>query len=205
MNKIKLVALDLDGVLVDAVKIHQDAFINAVNEITNILISNQFHENHLNGLPTKKKLKVLADIPLSLHDKISERKQELTIDLIDKKLKADAIKIELLSKLKAGDFKTACVTNSIRKTAKLMLDRVGIWPYIDLLVSNEDVNQPKPNSEPYFRAMTYFDLPAAECLGVEDTDIGATSVLKAGIKLWKVNGPAEVNWLNIQEYLGDQN
>ena len=198
---IKAIFLDLDNTLVPASHLHKDAFIKAVKEFTGIEISNNFHDNFLDGLPTKKKLRFISDIPVEKHESISSRKQELTIQLIEEKIHNDPSKVELLIKLKLSEYKVACVTNAIRKTAKLMLERTGIWPYFDLLISNEDVVKSKPNPEPYFKAMSYFDVPSCQCLAVEDNYNGIDSAKRAGIKVWEVSGPDEVIWSNIQKYL----
>ena len=54
---IKAILFDLDGVLVDAVKLHEKAFLEAVKPYREI--DEEYHINHLNGLPTKKKLEKL--------------------------------------------------------------------------------------------------------------------------------------------------
>ena len=81
---IKLVIFDLDGVLVDACEWHRVSLNEALKEICDYEISLQDHYREYNGIPTKIKLKKLADkniISSNLFKKIEYLKQEKTIEI----------------------------------------------------------------------------------------------------------------------------
>jgi HAD superfamily hydrolase (TIGR01509 family) len=199
--KYKAVLFDLDGTLVDAVRLHEEAFIESVKEHTGIEISSNFHDNYLNGLSTKKKLRILEDISVDYYDKIFIRKQELTLKFIVEQIKEDKSKIELMDKLKQEGYRIACVTNSIRASAELLLQYVGVSSYIELLVSNEDVEKPKPSAEGYLKAISHFELEPTDCLVVEDNDFGVRAANNAGCSVYRVSNPQDVSWDNIKSQL----
>lgn len=196
MNFTKAVLFDLDGVLVDACDWHYEALNRALIEVTGYQISRQDHETTYNGLPTKVKLKALADqgfIEESQMDRISDLKQELTIGVIEDLCKVDDSKVQLMRKLTQQGFKIACVTNSIRKTATMMLEKSGVYEYMDCIISNEDITYAKPHPEGYIKALVMLDCVPSNAIIVEDSPKGVQSAEMTGAKVVVVANATEVN------------
>lgn len=190
------VLFDLDGVLVDACEWHYLALNQALLEVVGYEISRQEHVEKHNGLPTKVKLKNLS-IEGNEFDKVWELKQKYTIDTIQLHGKIDSDKVDLLSYLKHYDIKIACVTNSIRETAILMLDVTGQTPYIDLLISNEDIGNPKPHPDPYNSAIELLRVNPKLSLAVEDSRTGIRSAAESNVgMIWKVENSKHVTKKN---------
>lgn len=185
---INSVLFDLDGVLVDACEWHYLSLNKALLEVVGYEISRRDHESKFNGLPTKVKLGML-NVAGGDFDKVWRLKQDYTVEVIKENGKRDDVKIELLSFLRENGIKVACVTNSIRETATLMLEVTGQFPYIDLLISNEDVVNSKPSPDPYNKAIDVFAINPKLSVAVEDSPKGieSASLCKAGL-LWKVDG-----------------
>lgn len=204
---IKCILFDLDGVLVDACEIHRVSLNRALKEISNAEISEEEHhsiENPLNGLPTKKKLNVLLSqnrIKEQDVDLIFNLKQEYTIEEIKKNLYKDNIKIELHRHNRWNGLKNACVTNSIVKTAALMLECTGQLEYMEFIISNEAVRFPKPHSEGYIKAMIKLGFYPEECVIVEDSPNGLLAARGTGAHIWEVKDPKEVNYDNFQQFM----
>ena len=77
----KAIIFDLDGVLVDACEWHRVALNMALKEISGYEVSLEEHKKIFNGIPTLKKLEILAERNNILQkdiDSIFIRKQELT-------------------------------------------------------------------------------------------------------------------------------
>ena len=78
--KIKLIIFDLDGVLVDAKKIHFDALNESLDDEYKISLSE--HLSKYDGLKTSEKLKMLNQekgLPTNLFSEIWDKKQNLTL------------------------------------------------------------------------------------------------------------------------------
>ena len=154
---IKLLIFDLDGVLVNARELHYNALNRALKSIDKkYVIKREEHLSTYDGLSTKKKLNLLTknkDLPKELHDKVWELKQQMTLKIIDGFSVDDRIR-GILRSFKSEGYIISCATNSIRETAKLQLIRKGFFEYIDFMYSNQDVKNPKPNSEMY---LTVYD------------------------------------------------
>ena len=201
---IKLVIFDLDGVLVDACEWHRVSLNEALKEICNYEISLQDHYREYNGIPTKVKLKKLADkniISSNLFKKIEYLKQEKTIEIINTQAYKREEKIKMMQFLKNRNIKIACYTNSIRMTAELMLRKTGIIEYFDMVITNQDVAIPKPSSEGYIKCMNNFNLTTDQCLIVEDSPNGLEAARGSGAMVIKVKNPSEVNEDLFKEYI----
>ena len=211
MPKISAILYDLDGVLVDACEIHRVSLNRALKEISNTEITEAEHNatiNPLNGLPTKKKLEFLVSQGRVKEEDISlifNKKQEYTIEEIKKTLKPDLIKIELHRQNRWNGLKSACITNSITKTAALMLACTSQLDYMEVIMSNEVVRFPKPHCEGYIKAMVKLGVYPEECIIVEDSPNGLMAAKATGAYVWQVSGPEEVNYENFQQFMFNLN
>jgi HAD superfamily hydrolase (TIGR01509 family) len=80
-----------------------------------------------------------------------------------------------------------------------MMEKAGLTKYIDYMVSNEDVENGKPDPEMYVKAMTHFGCEPQECLIVEDTENGIKAARAAKANLLVVK---DVNETNLENILG---
>jgi len=186
---------DLDGVLVEACNWHRDALNNALQEIYGFKIDQEDHIDTFNGIPTKKKLSILLKrglIPSGSFDKISNLKQEKTIEIINKQAETRPEKIELINYLKENDYFVCCYTNSITKTAHLMLEKTGIKDLFDDIISNQDVKNPKPDPEGYLKLMKKYDTDKEMCYIVEDSPKGRQAAYASGANVIEVDNSYEV-------------
>lgn len=200
---IKAILYDLDGVLVEAVKIHFDAFNMALRDVAGTEILKE-EEINFNGLPTKQKLIKLVEMGRIIsadQDLIWQKKQDFTKDAIKQNLHYDIMKVKLHEWAQELGIRLACVTNSITDTAKLMLECSGQWDYMDLLISNQMVKNSKPNSEPYIKAMVMLNVLPEECVIVEDSDVGFTSAINTGCYVYRVSNDTEVTKENLQKFI----
>jgi beta-phosphoglucomutase-like phosphatase (HAD superfamily) len=197
--KIKAVIFDMDGVLIDAKDWHYESLNKALG-IFGHEISRYDHLVTFDGLPTKKKLEMLSiegGFPKGLHSFINDLKQQYTMDIVFSKCKPVFQHQYALSKLKSEGYSLAVCSNSIRNTIVTMMDKSGLAPYLDFIISNQDVKQGKPDPEMYIKAIEKLGLMPEECLIVEDNENGIKAALAAGGHLLKVENPDEVHYYNI--------
>ena len=206
---IKCVLFDLDGVLVDACEWHYEALNLALQEISNIEISRDEHVTTFNGLPTKTKLNILTEqgrLSEADHDEIWNRKQDVTEEVIRKNCLQnegiDNTKVKLFQGLKESGIRTGCVTNSIRRTATLMLESTGqLDEGLEILITNEDVKNPKPDPEGYTKAISHFGFDPEEVLIVEDSDKGFQAASESGAHVMRVVNATEVTFEKVKSYI----
>lgn len=193
---IKLVIFDLDGVLYDSKKFHFDALNKALTEIDpKFIISYEDHIKEYEGLPTMKKLELLSSkngLKKDYFETIWESKQKHTNTLLDEITKNNEI-YNLLKILKKSDIKIACASNSISDTVHKVLERLEINKFFDIIVSNEDVVNPKPHPEIYWKCMTHFSIFPSETLIIEDSPVGRLGASMSGAKTYFVDNSSEIN------------
>ena len=201
---IKLIIFDLDGVLVDARELHYNALNKALESIDKkFIIPRDEHLSTYDGLSTTKKLNLLSEnkkLPRELHDSVWRLKQEKTRQIIDGFTIDNRIQ-SILRSLKSEGYMIACATNSIRETAKLQLIRKGFFEYIDFMYSNQDVTNPKPNSEIYLRCMLRAQVNPNETLIIEDSHIGRKGAIASGGVLCGVKDTTDVTYERIKKYI----
>lgn len=205
---IKLIAFDLDGVLVESKEIHYKALNDALELVDKkYIISLEDHLKVFDGLPTVKKLEKLTltkKLPIDEYKTIWNNKQKLTLDYIKQTPKNERL-CSLFSKLKNDEFKIYVCSNAIRQTTKLYLLVLGLMEYVDGYISNEDVVCPKPHPEVYIKAMAETHAAPKETIVVEDSHIGITSAEESGAHLCRVKNSEETTEKIIYEYIDKVN
>lgn len=196
---IKAILYDMDGVLIDAKDWHYEA-LNRALELFGYKISRESHLSTFDGLPTRRKLKLLSEsrgLPEGLHDFLNSLKQSYTMELSNLLCKPTFNHQMALSKLKSEGLMQAVCSNSVRGSVETMMRLSGLSPYLDELVSNEDVAKPKPDPEMYQLAMSKFGLRPDECLILEDNDHGIQAARASGGHLMIIGTPDDVTYERI--------
>lgn len=193
---IKLIIFDLDGVLIDSRPLHYHAFNEALKELyPKATLSEAEHTAKYDGLPTKKKLEKLTlekALPIELYDSIWKKKQEKTMELIEKLMKPNYRLIEIMRELKRRGYLLYCASNSIWNTVKLTLLYTGLLAFIDYFVSNEEIKSPKPSADIYFHCMSRARVSVHETLICEDSPIGREAALNSGAQLCPIENPEDL-------------
>ena len=201
---IDTVLFDMDGVLIDATEWHYDA-LNEALEIFGFEIEREEHLARFNGMTTKKKLEILSlekGLPLDLHQIISEVKQDRTLRIAARKCFPTAAHLILLSTLKNKGMKVGVVTNSIRMTTEFMLQYSGVSKFLDVLITNEDIDQPKPAPDGYLLAMKNLGSKAENTVVVEDGMHGIQAAKAAGARVVEVKDPTQVSLEILERIVG---
>ena len=172
---IKLVIFDLDGVLYDSKEYHFNALNDALAEVDEkYIISYKDHLAIYDGMPTNKKLEVLEEtkgLDSKYFKQIWANKQLNTNTYLDTIEKNNEL-ISHLKELKKSNIKLVCASNSIESTVKKVLSKLGIIKLFDMILSNEDVKNPKPHPEMYWKPMIDFGISPENTLVIEDSPIG---------------------------------
>ena len=207
----KLIIFDLDGVLVEAKQIHFDTLNQALREIEIVtdgtyVISEAEHLSIYDGLKTTQKLELLTKnkgLHPEFYDDIWYRKQHLTIEAISQ-LKPNPHLIIVFKRLRDMGYKLACASNSIRRSVLVMLAKIGIIEYMDLIISNEDVKNAKPHPEMYWKTMSMMGVLPEETLIVEDSPHGLLAASRSRASVLRVDNPNDLTFEKIQNKLKEK-
>jgi HAD superfamily hydrolase (TIGR01509 family) len=192
----KVIIFDLDGVLIDSKTIHFEALNHALSTIdSSYVITPEEQKNIYEGLPTKSKLKLLnkhKGLPEKAFDTIWQIKQDATSNMFSS-VNKDFELIDMIIKIKNENIKVAVASNSIKKTITECLTGLGIIDLIDYIVSNEDVQNPKPHPEMYWKAMSYFGAICEDTVIFEDSIVGRLAAKDSGATLIEIENRKDLN------------
>jgi len=200
--EMKAIFFDLDGVLVDACDWHYYSLNDALEYYEKPKITYAEHLDRFNGLPTNKKLEILG-LRGELRKDVWKMKQNRTLDNIRKYGSIDKYKIRMLYKLKEEGYKIACVTNSIKLTAIEMLSVTGLLPFMDFVITNEDVINNKPNPDCYLLAFEKMGISSSDALIIEDSPKGIMAALASEANVLKVEDIYDVTYYNIRRKINE--
>ncbi len=190
-----LLIFDLDGVLIDSRDAHFVALNRALESVDPCyVISREDHLSTFDGLPTTKKLELLSQtrgLPRESFDMIWELKQQHTISLLSG-LGMNITALNIAVALRKKGWKVAVASNAIRKTILTALEAIGLLPFVDHVVSNEDVRHTKPFPEMYWQCMTTFGISPRRTVIIEDSHIGRQGALDSGAHLYPVENVADL-------------
>jgi HAD superfamily hydrolase (TIGR01509 family) len=206
-SKIKLIVFDLDGTLVDSRDTHYHALNDALREATQsdrFLITREEHYSTYDGLPTSKKLEMLSSkkgLDRKLHSSIWGLKQKYTEEYVNTHFHPDERLIEMLKTLKNLGYLLYVASNCTWKNMMMICLQKGFLPYLDWLISNEDVRHPKPSSEMYFQCLQRANVTSSETLIVEDSPVGKKAALGTGARLLPVLSPDDLSLAKVLDII----
>jgi beta-phosphoglucomutase family hydrolase len=173
---------DMDGVLVDNMSIHTQAF--------EILCSRYGHTEHLHlfkGLIGRGNDEIMqALFPESLLSKhswqaLSEEKEQIYRELIRSTIAPTKGLIPFLRQLKQADIKCAVGSSACKENVAFVLEQCRLTPYFTATVNGDEVTQRKPSPEIYLAAAQKLQVPAEQCVVFEDAIAGIEAGKRANM------------------------
>lgn len=207
-SNIKLILFDLDGVITDTKDIHFRSLNNAISHIgSQYTITEKEHITKYDGLKTITKLKMLTDekgLPQHTHQEIYNKKQQLTLEEFSK-IKIDERMCSIFKLLKDEGYLIGCCTNCIRRTALVALAKTGVIEYLDVIITNDDIKNPKPHPEIYWKAISMMSCLPEETLIIEDSPQGLLSAHRSNATVLRVKNSLDVTLEKIKNKLKTNN
>jgi len=185
MNNPVWFLFDLDGVLVEFKDLHKKAFIQAWNEcVPQYPIDDECHTRLLEARSTRQKLDILATHFGIIYDRdqVSNRKQEITSVMLQTATIYNRT-VRALEWAHVQGIPMACCSNSIKATVLASLTKIVPLSYFSVILSNEDITQPKPSPEIYERAIELLGIPKESALVFEDSTVGKEAARSAGLRV----------------------
>lgn len=183
------VIFDLDGVLIDSKEIHFDALNLALKSINEkYVISRREQADIFEGMTTRSKLDILSHtkgLPRELHNYVWNLKQQYSAAMF-KDLPRDEDLVNIFKSISEQNIAIGVASNSIRETLTTCLQALGVWEYVDVSLSNEDVSNPKPNPEIYNKCMLMLGSIPTTTIVFEDSVIGRQAAEQSGAFLVEV-------------------
>lgn len=186
--KNKLAIFDLDGTLFDTKDVNYNAYQNAIRmaEIDVKIDYDDFCKLY-NGKNYREFLpKIISNISEEQLKKIHNFKKNIYQEYLDKAKKNDLLFL-MIEEIKEK-FYISIVTNASKKNVEDILEKFAVKNLFDLLITQEDVENPKPSAEGFLKAMNYFNISKENTIIFEDSEIGIQAADKAEANYVRVYG-----------------
>lgn len=192
-NDIKAIIFDLDGVLVSTDEFHFQGWAQLAKD-ENISFSR--NDNHRQrGVSRMESLEVVLENTDRCYtpeekSEMANRKNNYYVNLLEKLNSEDTLPKmrNLLDELKNKGVKLAIGSSS--RNALLILEKVELLHYFEVVVSGNDITNSKPDPEVFSLAAERLGVKPEDALVIEDAEAGVEAAHRAGMRVLGV-GPAE--------------
>ena len=181
-----LICVDLDGTLLDTVPANAASYRAALEEL-GFTVSDEYYAERCNGGHYTKFLRPLMGGAPSDADveRVHDLKKQYYAANMDIARKNEALFV-ILEALRPTHY-LAVITTGSRQNATEMLDHFHCTDWFDLILTQEDVVNNKPDPEGYLKAMAHFGVDAAHTMIFEDSAPGLAAARATGASVFACN------------------
>jgi len=189
---VKAIIFDMDGVIIDSEPMH----LNLEREIFRRLGFAISDEDHWSYIGTTSyfmwdDLRNKFALPDAVEALVANERNEYTQYLLSTEEFApiDGLR-DLLAMLKRNQFRLAIASSSPLNIIEIVVDRLAIGRYFDVLVSGDQVQRSKPEPDIFLYAAQQMGVQPKNCLVIEDSANGIAAALKANMKSIGFSNPS---------------
>ena len=182
----KSAIFDLDGVIVDTAKFHFLSWKKIAQNFDYEL--NEIQNEKLKGISRINSLKFLLkwsnkDISKIEFDNILDYKNKLYLNYIKNLTYKDALPgvSKILNYFKTKGIKIGL--GSASKNSKIVLNKLSLVNYFDVIIDGNDVIKSKPNPEVFIKVAKALKVPNIECIVFEDSLAGVIAAKSAKMEV----------------------
>ncbi|MBN1621206.1 MAG: beta-phosphoglucomutase family hydrolase [Endomicrobiales bacterium] len=177
---LKACIFDLDGVIVDTVPLHFKAWKRMFNEYGKKFEFEDYKEK-VDGIPRMKGARaILTDISDEELEKASQKKQGYYLESLDSsEIPIFQTTLKLIDEIKKDGLKLAVVSSS--KNCPYILDKIGLTPIVDVIISGLDLKKGKPDPEIFLSAAERLGVKPSESIVFEDALLGVEAAKNGNI------------------------
>lgn len=183
--KNKLAIFDLDGTLFDTRNANFFSYKKALDKYE-IYLDYEYFCKECNG---KKYTTFLPDICGFNDERIKEIHEDKKLYYSEflSKVKVNNELFDIIEQIKKKYY-ICLVTTASKKNTYDILSYFDKKEIFDLILTQDDIHNPKPNPEGFIRAIEHFKVLRENVIIFEDSDVGVEAALKCTSKVYIVKG-----------------
>jgi HAD superfamily hydrolase (TIGR01509 family) len=181
-KRLEAVVFDMDGVIIDSEPLWSEAERQLLAR-RNLTYTEQL-KPLLMGLDSREAVRILKkhyDLGEPVEELVHERNQ-LVSELIQQRGQPIPHSLELIRRVRDGGLKTVVASSSPYALVELVVDKLGIGPLLDLVLSGDEVSRGKPAPDIYDAAAKALGVAPECCLVIEDAPNGVRAAKAAGMR-----------------------
>lgn len=178
------VILDMDGVVIDSNPFHRVAWTRFLSR-KGVTATDEMFRTLIFGTTGDEAIQELLGGTLT-QDEIDRYSYEIDEEYRTIIKQSDGIKpvgglVELLKAVKQSGYQLALATSAPTENVSLVLNKLGLYSYFDLIVDKTQVVNGKPDPEIYRTATARLAIEKERCIVFEDSISGIHSARGAGL------------------------
>lgn len=202
MKKLKAILFDMDGVIIDNLPYHVDAWL-LFCERKGIPLTRELFYKELNGMNSKDTFEYFYQremLPEELY-LLEEEKETIYRGFYKDFLRPAEGLMAFLDLLKSKQISCALATSAGQGNIDFIVDGLGIRDYFQVIVGGGEVKKGKPDPEIYMKSADKLGINYADCWVIEDSLQGIKSGQSAGMQVVGIttsHSPKELAHTQIQ-------
>ena len=179
---IRAILWDMDGVLVNSMEFHYQAYREVLAEFGRDL-SREEYLGSLIGLRNYVILRrLLGDLPQEEVERLMAAKEAAFRRRVAGNVQPLPGAAELVRRAHEAGLKQAIVSSTPCENIELVVDSLGLRSLFDTLVGEEDAQHGKPDPEGFLVAAKRLSVPPRDCVVIEDAPEGIAGGKAAGVR-----------------------
>ena len=176
----KALIFDCDGTLADTMPLHWRAWKSVTERHGVHFTEDRFYA--LGGVPSRHILAMLREEQKLAIDPlaVSKEKESAYLELLQHVGPIE--QVVAIAREHFGKLPMAVASGGTRQVIHEVLVHLDIRNLFDAVVTSEDVVHQKPAPDIFLEAARRLGVPAPECRGYEDTDLGMQAIRAAGME-----------------------
>lgn len=178
--KIHCVIYDCDGVLFDSIEANKKLY----NDLCALVGRTPLNEEEIKYVHTHtvyETIHLIFGQDNGLEKKALESLKQIDLREYIVYLKMEPYLLQMLNLLKANGIMRAINTNRTTSMRHIM-ERFGLWPFFNMVVTALDVKNPKPHPESIEKIIQTLNLNKEETVFVGDSDVDLQTAKASGVK-----------------------
>ncbi|MGV3762806.1 HAD family hydrolase [Parapedobacter sp.] len=175
------IIFDMDGVIAHTNPHHTEAFKQFFDKYNVDYTMGEF-EDHMYGKHNDYIMRYFFKRPLDDAEvkKLAEEKEALFREMYADHVVPIAGLPGFLDGLKAAGYRIGVATSAPRANLDFIIDKLSIRPYMDAVLSSEDVTAHKPDPAIYLKSANLLQVQPSNCVIFEDSYSGVSAARNAG-------------------------
>lgn len=172
------VIFDMDGVVIDSEPLHERSS-RLVLAQHNLEIEDAIF-NDFKGSTDRTILEYLVaenNLDVSV-ETLLQKKRSTYASLIDELQPIYGV-VSFINRI-SDEYRLALTTSASRRNKELAFSKFNLHRFFEVVITSDDINNPKPDPEPYLETTSRLQLAPQDCVVIEDSFNGVRSAAAAG-------------------------
>jgi HAD superfamily hydrolase (TIGR01509 family) len=182
-SKPSAVIFDMDGVLVDSNPYHLQKWIDFLNE-HRIPFDEAALPKQILGSRNDTAFRIFFGPQLTAEDmhRLGEELEENFRKVFGPHAKPLPGLQRLIEDCHAQGVLMAVASSAMSKNVEFIVEALRLRPYLQAILSGDEVSHPKPDPEIYLKTAQKLGQPSGSCVAFEDSFVGVEAAKRAGMK-----------------------